>query len=529
MAFKDDFKNLQAMIQTMESEMEMLDDLTNGIITDVYDLDLSIKSKLLSVTEEEISSMTEEEAIKLLNECNSNDENNNVEILRESHSKSTEYCDKEFIEYVRNVFSSIKKSIDETEKMREEKIKLEKEANEITENYFNYINSAEYKEKKRQKLQELREQAESEEDIVKKNKILNMLTAMDESETLHFLFARIEKLGDKEIKNIKDIFFDNTRSSLVIEKFNSRLPRYGYNPDVYKKFFNLEENFLPDEYNKFNNLFLFHIMRFISFTDTYDKTDTLFVSTILSRLYNLIYHRYENQEIEDEFISLIKKFADYFVPYSDEFVTKNITSPDHPHRIQRDKEYEEKRRVMIIASLQNEGIEPDTTLETEELRKMLQDVMEKKQNGTSEVETEETTNEETEDSVNIEDAINKPIVETESEEVKTIGELEEVIDKIEASPELEEFEKLQEEIADSIAIEEDVETAETEEDEVVEETTATNEVDVYVDIYDCYYISDGDTYAYCDKDNNVIEEDILEDTVLKLISAGSLTKKKMTI
>ena len=62
----------------------------------------------------------------------------------------------------------------------------------------------------------------------------------------------------------------------------------------------------------------------------------------------------------------------------DDFEKYNTTSPLHPQRIQKDKEFEEKRRLMIIASLQNEGIEPDTSLETEELRKMLQDVIDKK-------------------------------------------------------------------------------------------------------------------------------------------------------
>ena len=65
----------------------------------------------------------------------------------------------------------------------------------------------------------------------------------------------------------------------------------------------------------------------------------------------------------------------------------------------------------------------------------------------------------------------------------------------------------------------------------VEETPedVVEQIEVYKDRYDCYYVEDNGVYCYCDQDGNEIEENIPEDEILRLISTGSLTKVKMTV
>ena len=67
--------------------------------------------------------------------------------------------------------------------------------------------------------------------------------------------------------------------------------------------------------------------------------------------------------------------------------------------------------------------------------------------------------------------------------------------------------------------------------EYVEEAPedTVEQIEVYKDRYDCYYVEDNGVYCYCDQDGNEIEENIPEDEILRLISTGSLTKVKMTV
>ena len=160
---------------------------------------------------------------------------------------------------------------------------------------------------------------------------------------------------------------------------------------------------------------------------------------------------------EDEFIDIIRKIDDYFMPYIDEFREKNVTSPNHPIRKKRDEEYDQKIRVMLIANLQNNGIDVDTNLSTEELRKMFDDVMNKKHDSIDE--SNNSLNEESEVQKLTEKSVNDDII--------------------------------------------------------------------YKDRYSYYYKqnNDNNNFTYYDTDNNVVEENVPEDDVLRLMTGGNLTKE----
>lgn len=604
MAIREDLKNLQAMIQNMDSELSLMNDMLDTTIRDIHDLDIEMREVLSKKTMEEIESMTEEDVIDCLTEGFTGEgDNTNVIHMRESYESITEEPKKTFTEYAVDIFKEIKQSLIDAENLKVEKENITKEVGEITDNYFNYVNSEEYKKKKLDRIKELKAKAEEENDEKKKKEINTMLNNIENTETLQFLFDRIEKVGEKEISSIIDTFFTLKRSEVIMQKFTSRLPKYGYNENLYKMFFNIEEKFLPKEYHDLNNIFLFVVMRYISYTDTYSKVDSLYVSSVLIKLYNLLYHKYETQEQENTFIELIKRMDNYFMPEIERFAKYNITSPNHPQRQERDREYEEKRRVMIISSLENEGIEVDTTLETEELRKMLQDVIDKKQNepvenadtiaevitpsemvpvNKEESETEVTTgnngSEELEkfidtieehddvkeldefmESIDVEelkkDAVEIVLKTPEStgndliKDATSVNEIEKIVDTIEESEKCAELDAFMEEVADEIhvvtdseeiaSIKEKSDTTEIETDDefVVERRTGnsietepeTTEIEVWKDAYGCYYIEDNGTYGYCDENGNVIEEGVPEDTVLKLISGGNVTKDIITI
>ena len=469
MGIRDDYKQLTEMIKDMDENIKVLSELSDNTLVGLYGVNPNIKDVLMGMSKEELESISE------LSDIN--------DILKKSNTDTKYYesawnslnpggDEDKFVSSTREMFLSCRDSIEQVKSLEDEKNKIADELKQVTDNWFEYVNSSEYKKRKLDKLNNLRKEAEDETDSLKKKKILEMINSMENGESLQFLFDRIEKNPEVEINAIKDSYFDSRKSQLIIKKFKARLPRYNYNEDIYKMFFNLEEKFLPEEYNDLNNIFLFHVMRFISHTDTYNKRDSLYVSSILMKLYNLLYHKFGDSDAEMEFISIIKRIDDYFMPYIDEFREKNITSPNHPVRKKRDEEYDQKLRVMIIASLQNEGIEPDTSLSTEELKAQLQDIIDKKSKEA------EVTKDDADTSVS----------------------------------------ETPEEVSESSN---DVQ------DEEVSETTVTR----YYDMYDCYYeeLLKG-VFGYFENSGERIgDETINEEDILRLMSTDSVKKTLVTV
>ena len=495
MNIKEDFKNLNGMVKQMEEQIKLVEELVDNTITELYGLNIGVKNIIKNLSNFSIEHMEEHELIRKLHDGGCDD--SIIDDLRNMNNMVDEGEEpKPFVEYLRSIFKDIRESIDNLNTLYSDRDKINYQISEASDNYFNFINSDEYQEKKNKKIAEIKAKAESETDIIKKKKLLYNIEKLEKSENLEFLFERIEKLGEKEVANIVDIFFNKKRSELVMEKFVARLPKFGYNSDIYKYFFNFEEKFLPEEYHELNNIFLFVVMRYISFGDINSDKDSAYVSSILLKMYNLLYHKFSSQEKEDEFINVIKRMDNYFLPYTDKFKEKNITSPNHPERIARDEAYEEKVRVMLIAALENEGIKVDKPMETEEMRKLLKDVMDKKQKG-EEINPEDYT-----------EMIEK--VSEIPDEVKD-SEFGQMMDEITSTDGYTELEKMKDDI--------DIES-------LKESAVVVNESKdiIWKDIYNCYYkMNDDGSYTYYDTEDKPYDT-VPEDTVLKLISSGSLTK-----
>lgn len=438
--------------------------------------------------------------------------------LKEPWQNSDDYKDKEFKEFVKYVIDSIKDSDKSIDELRAESKKYKEELHKITSDYFSYINSKEYQDLQQKKIDGMRANLDQEPDPTKRRKVKKLLDDMESAKSLDFLVERVVDLGKKEISNIVNSYFDQNRSALIMTKFKARMKGFGFSPNIYKGFFNIEENFLPEEYWQFNNLFLFHVMRTISYFHTDSDTHSLYMRTILIRLYNLVYHKFSDQESETEFIDFIRNFIDLFKDYSEKFELSNISSPRHPDRIRKNQEFEMMRREHLRKKLKDVGIDPeDQNLSSEELKKLWQDYV--NEHGeystafTNKAEDDDTTEEI--ETVELKDEITPGAPEP-NEEVTE----EPIAQEVEEAP--------QEEVEEELAVQEeensDPDPCDSGFSSDVKETVG------YVDEFGYYYVQPNNNKEYnYYSDKNEFIDSVDEITILRLLNGGNLQKVKISI
>lgn len=151
---------------------------------------------------------------------------------------------------------------------------------------------------------------------------------------MHIITDRYEddSYKDKEVRSVIDSFINNRAGTYVVDRFKSKITKFGFSDNVIKYFLNIEENFLNEKYAPFNNLFLFIYMRTVGYASQYDKISDMSIKSITSNLTNLIYNKFADDD-RDIFIDQISKVLDNFMPYVNEFKEKNTTWKNHPERI----------------------------------------------------------------------------------------------------------------------------------------------------------------------------------------------------
>ena len=96
--------------------------------------------------------------------------------------------------------------------------------------------------KSRQKrLENMKKAAEVEENAGKKSEMLRMISTMEKSINYDYISERFDKLGEQEIKKVKDAYFDTNDSAYIKKKFDSKITKFGFRHDICKHFFNIEE------------------------------------------------------------------------------------------------------------------------------------------------------------------------------------------------------------------------------------------------------------------------------------------------
>lgn len=335
------------LIDGMTEQIKMYDGIINSMIGN-HGFNYRLRDVLSKMSKEAIDALDANKVDKIIAFTKSK--------LSEINAAKDEDTDEKkamtFSEYCISVFKEIYDCCVNYADAIKERDNLEKEIRDITNKSYDASTSGKAR---LEKVESLQKQLNEETDPVKKIQIQKMLDTVRKTEDLSFLTDRIVKLGDNEVRNIINTFFNAKRSSLIMEKFRIRIKRLGYDENTYKMFFNIEEMFLPEEYYPMNNMFLFVAMRFISYADTNNKNDALFCSSLLIKMYNLVYHRFSTPEEEKEFINQIKAVDDYFVPHIATLEEKNVTSPNHPARQEARAENEAKLRESLCNAIHDHG------------------------------------------------------------------------------------------------------------------------------------------------------------------------------
>ena len=271
---------------------------------------------------------------------------------------------------------------------KQESDEIKKDGSGILKDYFNYMSSDKVKKSREKRLETMKEALKMETDETKKKSIEKMINTIESTLNYSFVLDRFNKYGEDELYNIKLGFFDKSKGSYIISRYRERIKQFGYNEEIFKYFYNIEENFLASKYSPFNNLFLFIYMRMVAYSDPNNKYDKMMVQALTGALSSLVYHKFDNLESEQYFIHIISDVIDKFInskkcDYVEYFKENNTTYEEHPYRKRFDKEANEKRREVLIDKLKKLKINnysDDMTLEElEELYNKERELMIKNQ------------------------------------------------------------------------------------------------------------------------------------------------------
>ena len=212
------------------------------------------------------------------------------------------------------------------------------EMDDVPKEYYEFLNSTEREQERQNRINDLKVMNETLEDEIEKRKNANKIKIIEKSYNYKFILDRLEQYGEKEVERLISIYFDRKTGSYMIDRYENKINRLGFSPDVYKNFFSIEENFLDEEYHPFNNLFLCVYMEWVSHVDVDRNDESLYAKSITGAIANLIYHKFVTDEKEKDFIELIKSVDDYFKSHIDYFIENNESYKNNPRRIEVEKE-----------------------------------------------------------------------------------------------------------------------------------------------------------------------------------------------
>lgn len=263
------------------------------------------------------------------------------------------------IEDIKTALVDCKKLSNTAFQTKEEYDKVQEVYDETVDTEWKRRNSKEYRDATLKRIDTWKEEIANM-DPVKDSKTIRDLRGklefLESTITLDFIVDRIQHV-DREKESIIRQFFSEREGGYAKNRCISRSAKFGFDANWYKYFFNLEENFLPEEYHVYNNLFLFNVMRFVGYQDPYNIKERGMVQAIINSLTGLIYHKFEDKGMEDMIIGLIEQYDSYFFDYREKFEKDNTTHPNHPVRISYSKKLEADKRNELIASLQKFDLE----------------------------------------------------------------------------------------------------------------------------------------------------------------------------
>ena len=327
----NDYKIIVELMRDMKENINILEETISRRLQDEYHLKNGIIDSILPIMMEDIDTMDIEEIESILNKHNTRDDISNF------HSDNE----------IREIFKTIKEMSLLLYTAQKEYDDIRKDMSNVMDEYVEYMSSEKVKTAREKRLERMKKLSETETDPIQKKKIDELINVTESSANFSFLQERFQKFGNKEIENIMEGFFEKKKGDYIIDKYTERIKHFGYNPMIYTYFFNIEENFLPEEYHDYNNLFLFIYMRMVAYANVNDKKDKMFVRSLTGALAELFYHKMDDTD-ETAFLDIIKKVEDNFKDNIDYFKENNTTSPNHAVRKEQNMELEQKRKKAIL-------------------------------------------------------------------------------------------------------------------------------------------------------------------------------------
>ena len=346
-----DYKLIIDMIKEVDEQYETLKNTLSEMVKNTYGLKPDVLEFILPYTKDQICTLEPDEIKAFLTQY----------LIDETDTRYSEMSDTDLVETMTMVKDASLLIL--TTKAEADEIK--ESSNDVLKEYFNYMTSDRVKKSREKRLEGMKKALELETNEVERNKIQKMINTIESTLNFSFVKTRFEEFGDRELESIKHGFFTEQKGSYVIEKYKAKISKFGYNPDIYKYFFNIEENFLPKRYSQFNNLFLFIYMRQVAYADPYDKNEKMTVQALTGALANLIYHKFDSLESEQFFIQIITEVLDLFMnnedfDYVEYFKENNMTYEDHPARKQAEAAHEKHRKESLLRMLTNMKVDSNS-------------------------------------------------------------------------------------------------------------------------------------------------------------------------
>lgn len=373
---ESDYKVMLDMIESLKENTEVY---TNLVSDQLESKGLSyriLREKLTEYTEDELKEID----IDVLKDIM-------VAAMKDEAAFNRDYVGltgtPKYDEYVREAAIDALENINRVIESEKEVEDLKADADNVVKEYASYLTSDKYYEENMKRIAKLKEDLEKEQDPTMKKKIQGMIEALENRYTLQFMFKRLNEMGDKEVERLVTIFFDDNRSRYVMTRYKNKAKALGYNPDIYKYFLNMEEKYLEEKYHVFDNLFLFVVINFIAYIDTYNTRDKMYGQAIINSMANTVYEKFPNEKTKKDFLNIMRQVLDFFENYREEFNEKNYLHPKHPRRIEKDKKREKELREMIYANLGMIDIEINEEIENmsvEELKSFYQDKLDEIEN-----------------------------------------------------------------------------------------------------------------------------------------------------
>ena len=352
----DSYSLIRDMLKEMKDYQKMMEDETRNILHRNYHLSDEVMVPLTFISKSKIDEMSLDEINKFFDK----------HVYQ--NSTSIEYDD---VEEARLAMHEIKKLQYNLMEVENEYKKIQADSNDILNDYAEFLSSEKVIAARKARLERMKELAKSETNETKRREMEKKIKYMEMTQSLDFIFTRLDTFGDKEKKNVINAFFDDKRGSYIINRYKDKIVKFGFDVNLYKYFFNLEENFLSEEYHPFNNLFLFYYMRFVAYSDPYKEEDKLYVQSLTSAIANLIYHRFpkDKKEVDDSdidesnvnaaeqrFIKILEKFVSFFEDQREYFFENNTMRPGHPVREEMTAKREMERKAELLKKMEELNI-----------------------------------------------------------------------------------------------------------------------------------------------------------------------------